>query len=246
MLSRVSSNEAILQISDPVSISDKATGIWQGPSGQTQGLFEHSKERTLFASSDGGRTKTFASGTPSKGEKDNPEVADRLTEWLRQYGGAWQCHLSLDSGQADQGVDIQCRSDSGEVIDCQVVRATVEREFWKELGDQHSVQRQFNASEGVCRIKTSIESKCRIPAAQRSDLVLVLDATRAAGLALPPIPEAFRRDHGPWASSLGFKGILLVGPNANLTNLLTKESIVGLSDGATQARARRRRESDRG
>jgi hypothetical protein len=70
-------------------------------------------------------------------------------------------------------------------------------------------------------IRTAVESKSKkYSSAQRSKLLLALDAIRSPAYVHDAVLAAFLAAHGPWVASLGYRAIWLVGPTVDLTRRL--------------------------
>jgi hypothetical protein len=97
----------------------------------------------------------------------------------------------------------------------------VERAVWSRLArDRHATLRR-SVPELALDIRTAVESKSKkYSSAQRSKLLLALDAIRAPGYVHDAVVAAFISDHGKWAAHLGYRAIWLVGPTADLTRQL--------------------------
>jgi len=103
----------------------------------------------------------------------------------------------------------------------QVVRAVVDQRFWRELNSTGRVASESEPTERLSdALRRAIDLKAhdsKIPANQRPQLVLVLDATRLPGVTLDTVVMDFRQRHSDWARSLGFEAAWLVGPTWLLT-----------------------------
>jgi hypothetical protein len=123
--------------------------------------------------------------------------------------------------QNEQDVLQACRSlrGGGAVLRVQVTQ--VERAVWSRLArDRHATLRR-SVPELALDIRTAVESKSKkYSSAQRSKLLLALDAIRAPGYVHDAVVAAFVSDHGEWAAHLGYRAIWLVGPTADLTRQL--------------------------
>ena len=156
-------------------------------------------------------------GTSPQGEEDSLPTCRILVQKWNEDEGSWAEPIE---GQDD---DVDCRvesaSHSKSVVQIQVVRATVNSEFWKELSVTGRVCRdQIEIDKLACWIKESIKKKAKhIPESRRNQLHLALDATRLPGLGFDDIVENFHQQFGSWASSQGFVSIWLVGPSTRLT-----------------------------
>jgi hypothetical protein len=97
----------------------------------------------------------------------------------------------------------------------------VERAVWNRLARDRQATLRRSVPELAVDIRTALESKSKKDSsAQRSKLLLALDAIRAPGYVHDAVVAAFVSDHGEWAAHLGYRAIWLVGPTADLTRQL--------------------------
>jgi hypothetical protein len=80
----------------------------------------------------------------------------------------------------------------------------VERAAWNRLARDRQVTLRRSVEELVVDIRVAVESKSRkYPPAQRSKLLLALDAIRSPGYVHDAVVAAFVINHGEWAAGLG-------------------------------------------
>ena len=109
----------------------------------------------------------------------------------------------------------------------QIVRANVDAEFWRTLNRYGKIDGNVNPEALTEQIKLAIDSKAndrKIPKSSRRGLTLALDATRLPALGFDSVIDSFRSKWGPWAHSLGFESVWLVGPSESLTWQLDTQS----------------------
>jgi hypothetical protein len=156
-------------------------------------------------------------GRPAQGEEDVLQVCRSLRGAIAHQGETWDRFSPALSSQDD--VDAVARNDAGAELRVQVTQ--VERAAWKTLAQTRQATSQRSVEELVADIRTTVESKSKKHTpAQRSKLLLALDAIRSPGHVHEPVPARFLADHGPWAAGLGYQAIWLVGPTAVLTRRL--------------------------
>lgn len=156
-------------------------------------------------------------GRPAQGEEDVLQVCRSLRAALQREGEAWDSFSLPPSSQDD--VDAIAQDGTGGVLRVQVTR--VEHAAWERLARDRQATLQRTIGERVADIRAAVESKSkRYPPAQRSKLLLALDAIRSPGHVHDAVVEAFLRDHGQWAAAVGYRAIWLVGPTAALTRQL--------------------------
>jgi hypothetical protein len=72
-------------------------------------------------------------------------------------------------------------------------------------------------------LKEAIEKKLeRIPAADRTDLTLALNAIAVPAVSLDIVIDTFNTLHGAWVEQLGFASVWVVGPGADRVSRLGK------------------------
>jgi hypothetical protein len=154
---------------------------------------------------------------PAQNEQDVLQACRSLRGALNRKGESWSA-FSLSPSPADD-VDAIAEDGAGAVLRVQVTQ--VERAVWSRLArDRHATLRR-SVPELALDIRTAVESKSKkYSSAQRSKLLLALDAIRAPGYVHDAVVAAFVSDHGEWAAHLGYRAIWLVGPTADLTRQL--------------------------
>jgi hypothetical protein len=191
----------------------------------THSHFEDGSE-LIVVGSEGFRSSSGAGGSdrrqdfqgrPAQGEEDVLQVCRSLRGALALEGKIWD-RFSLTPSSADD-VDAVARNDAGAELRVQVTQ--VERTAWKMVAQAGQATSQHSVVELVADIWTAVKSKAKQHSpAQRSKLVLALDAIRSPGHVHEPVPTRFLVDHGQSAAGLGYQAIWLVGPTAELTRRL--------------------------
>ena len=165
-------------------------------------------------------------GNRPQNEDDVLQVCRSLRAALQREGEAWGPFSLWPSSQ--DNVDAFARNDAEAVLRVQVTR--VEREAWDALAKakDHQATLQRSVVKLAAAIQAAVDSKGDpspqrrkgIPPAERSKLLLALDAIRSPGYVHDTVVAAFLANHREWATSLGFRAIWLVGPTAALTRRL--------------------------
>jgi hypothetical protein len=154
---------------------------------------------------------------PAQNEQDVLQACRSLRAALHRTGEAWG-PFALSSSPADD-VDAIAEDGAGAVLRVQVTQ--VERAVWSRLARDRQATLRRSVQELAVDIRTAVESKSKKhSSAQRSKLVLALDAIRSPGYVHDTVVAAFVSDHGAWAAHLGYRAIWLVGPTADLTRQL--------------------------
>jgi hypothetical protein len=188
--------------------------------------------RTINSSSESkgtaGKTETSLSmprGSTPKNEEGSLAVAHIYGERLAIDGGKrWPTPFREVPTAEDPTIDVvaETKADSGKVresLRMQVVRP-LSSDAWRALSRKAEVG--ASASEIALSVMEAIRIKLkRYPtAADRSSLVLLIDATTAVNAVLQVVVDAFREAHASEALSAGFQEIWLVGPTQGLTRQL--------------------------
>jgi hypothetical protein len=113
-------------------------------------------------------------------------------------------------------VDAIAKDSAGAVLQVQMTQ--VERAVWNRLARDRQATLRRNVQGLADDIRAAVESKAKkYSPAQRSKLLLALDAIRSPGYVHDAVVAAFVTNHGEWAAGLGYRAIWLVGPTAELT-----------------------------
>jgi hypothetical protein len=179
--------------------------------------FEESREggtSTADQSEEGALSYRLTGNSP-QGEEDTPSACRILVATLNKAGGDWDEPTKGDGVVDCEAVDRQCNKQKLRV---QIVRANVDPDFWRTLSRDGKIEGNDTPEALVEQIKFAIDAKDKkIPKVSRRGLLLALDATRLPALSFDAVTEAFRSRWGPWAHTLGFDSVWLVGPSESLT-----------------------------
>lgn len=143
-------------------------------------------------------------------------TAQLLVQRLNQAGAQWAPpQLTNASARDERGVDCEASGPNEQRLKIQVT--TPERAAWPELARGSEYRARTSAEVLVEALRVAIKAK-----RTRSDpeIHLALDAVHAPAHALRSVAEAFRRQHGRWATGVGFQEIWLVGPSVDLVQRL--------------------------
>lgn len=209
----------------PVAETARARASAPSPRVVTHSHFDDGSE-LIVVGSEGFRSSSGAGGNdrrqdfqgrPAQGEEDVLQVCRSLRAALALQGETWSRFSRAPSSQDD--ADAIATNGAGDELRVQVTQ--VERAAWKTLAQAQQATSQRSVEELAANIRTAVESKSRKHSpAQRSKLLLALDAIRSPGHVHEPVTARFLADHGQWAAGLGYRAILLVGPTAELTRRL--------------------------
>jgi hypothetical protein len=185
--------------------------------------FEQSREggTSTADQSDEGALSYRVTGKSPQGEEDTLSACRILVAVLNKAGGDWD-EPTYEPTKEDGVVDCQAvdRQSKGKKLHVQITHADVDPQFWLTLSRDGVIEGNKTPEALVEVIKSAIDHKAnhrKIPKANRQGLLLALDATRLPALSFDAVAEAFRSRWGPWAHTLGFDSVWLVGPSESLT-----------------------------
>lgn len=160
-------------------------------------------------------------GPSRQNEEGIERVCEVLINRLNADGSAWGRPSSVPPPlEPERGVDCIAVDGATRLL-VQVTRAERKPTLWARLAAAGHVKGKNSVEEAADALRSSISHKAkRTTQAQRAELLLALDATETAGLALDSVVATFRCRHGPWAVGLGYRAIWLVGPTCRLTSRL--------------------------
>ncbi len=203
-----------------VADSIKVTGVAQR-GGKSVGFTESERDDGAAAwaqqERDGSQSFTVRGPAP-QGEADTLACCQVLIERLNAGGDNWR---EPEPGQGDVDCSSRDTGDSSKFLNIQVVHATTDPSFWRNLNSTRYVRRESESLNVFAdAMRSAIEHKAldrKIPAEARSGLVLALDATRLPSFGFDECVTHFRRRHGTWVKTCGFQAVWIVGPTASLT-----------------------------
>lgn len=155
-----------------------------------------------------GRIRLSLDGRPPRGEEDADIAVERLAVHLTATGE----RATYDGRPAiERGVDGLITLEGGPQLEVQVVGALVDNVFWRELGQDASVERFLRVDEAAAAVAAAVEHK------QGGDpsMVLLLDALRVPALALDTVARAATV---LLRGRVFFQRIYLVGPLPELVH----------------------------
>jgi rubredoxin len=214
------SNDVNISATDSAHLSEKDVAHGQSPSGEMVRVVDTSGESVVADQASDGSVQYSITGKSRQGETGNLGVCRTLIERLNREGDGWgePTDTSGDS-RTEEGVD--CKAYHGNrVLNVQVTRAEIDQQIWRQLGQAQQVtSSSASPAEVAGTLCKPILAKAKkiITPAQRQEIVLALDATQSPIHGFQDIVQSFRQLHGQWAQGLGFRGIYVVGPTADLT-----------------------------
>jgi hypothetical protein len=174
---------------------------------------------TTASEQQGERISMSLSGYSPQNEEDTLPACRILIEAMNKARAAWAEPVDVD------GPTVDCRAcdsrwESGP-LEIQVVRAIADEDFWRKLNMTGSVQIAPLLADFVHMIRRATEKKLNHYAeADKSQLVLALDANRLPAMAFHDVVDMVRSELRVWLYELGFREVLLVGPTGSLTHRL--------------------------
>jgi len=209
-------DQVVLVITDPVGVDDVLDVISEDRSEQV-GVFHHRRDKMHSAVVSEGAVSSWDHGPRSCGEEGERVTAETLRVAITRDGVACGPPVfATRDARSQLGWDWKYRLADGSDFLLQRVRVPIEGNHWLSFKAQGQSTLECSLDSAALKIRMGIEKKVSRYSSQ-DRLVLALDATRAGALALPRVTSRFRRDHGEWASSLGFRAIWIVGVNVSTT-----------------------------
>jgi hypothetical protein len=206
---------------DSVSVADKAIIHGTGGSGEAIRINDSKGESVTADQEDDGSVHFGVKGTTRQGESGNLEVCRILIDRLNRDGERWEEPIA-SSGDSRKEDGVDCKAYDGDrVLNVQITRAHRHPDLWRDLARFHKVTvpptTADNAADDLlCAITEKASNKIVTPG-QRQELVLALDATQTPIHVFQDVVRSFLRRHGSWARGLGFRGIWVIGPTAEIT-----------------------------
>lgn len=159
------------------------------------------------------------SGRPPQNEEDSVRACGVLIRAMNQQGGSWSDPVVGTAVDVDG--ESHDRSNPARRLKMQVVRADIDEKTWRDLAQRGRIDvSDTTVDELAARIGAAIALKAALPAATKSDLTLVLDATRLPALGFDSVIAVARRSFGAMLITVGFEAVWLVGPDPLLVHRL--------------------------
>jgi hypothetical protein len=156
-------------------------------------------------------------GLPLQGEENTLEVCRHLVqEWTRRGQRLHPPRLAPPHDDSD----CLCSQldDPSNQLRIQVIKALIDPKVWGSLAREGKISTEIKSPADAAELlRMAIDKKAeRTPLAQRSELLLALDAMGSASVALGVVVEEFRQRHGAWCKSLGFRSVGLAGRSSHM------------------------------
>jgi len=148
---------------------------------------------------DCGKITLDATGPAPRNEEDALEICHRLVQVLNSSGCKWSAPVA-----GHQDIDAESMNTDGDRLQMQVVRATEDTSFWRDLNVSGTASREYNTTSAAAQLLAVIRKKAaKYASTQKEVLTLVLDAARTPTLPSARwLPPSARRTW-PSARSLG-------------------------------------------
>jgi hypothetical protein len=161
---------------------------------------------------DYGKITLNAAGPAPRNEEDALAICHRLVQVLNSNGGKWSAPVA-----GHQDIDAESTNTDGDGLQMQVVRATEDTSFWRELNVAGTASREYKATSAAAQLLAAIRKKAaKYASAQKKVLTLVLDAARTPNLTFSEVVTAFREAHLAECQEAGFAQVWVVGPHEGL------------------------------
>jgi len=186
--------------------------------GRTLSFRESEREGITTASDQRGeRISLSLSGHSPQNEQDTLPACRVLIEAMNKAGAAWAVPELVDGPTVDCRA---CDTRSASLLEI-LVRAIADEEFWRTINMTGSVKTVPLLADFVQMIHSAAKKKLNhYASADRSRLVLALDANRLPAVAFHDVVDTVRRELNVWLYELGFREVWLVGPTCSLTHRL--------------------------
>lgn len=172
-----------------------------------------------------GCVRVDVAGAATHGEDGTLGTCEKLVEHLNSTGQAYWGPPRLSNNQHTDAIAEGVGEFAGRELKIQVVRAVVDNHFWTRLSQTGRASMLVSLEEAAGFLKEAIEKKLeRIPAADRTDLTLALNAIAVPAVSLDIVIDTFNTLHGAWVEQLGFASVWVVGPGADRVSRLGKNS----------------------
>jgi len=133
----------------------------------------------------------------------------RLVRILNAQGGDWSDPIK---GADDVDGYSTHRQDAAQMLQMQVVRASNDEHMWARLSRDGVVKLEFDADRAADELMAAVVKKSkRYPAAQKSSLILLLDAGRTPGHTFHRVFNSFSSLHLEACRACGFGQVWAVG-----------------------------------
>ena len=206
----------------------KVSGSFKGvvtrddkPVGYVETGTEKIKRHTTYTAD--GKIVLNLHGLAPRNEEDVPDVCEILVSGMNRDGiEAFLIGPPIEKRPTDQDYKIEVE---GSELGVQVVRAITTQEFWEELHTHHAVaELVLTVSDCTNSLLKAIKHKQgKYPLAQRSSLILVLDAFRVPALAVGNVTDQFKKEHAASIRALGFHSVYVVGPEPLFVSKLDED-----------------------
>jgi hypothetical protein len=202
------SNDSVLVTK--MTAAGDVTGLWTGRS-------IDDRHAGVDLTEDGRIAAQTAGPTPAKDDREL-RTGQGLVNYFNAQGAHWGPTELAPGGKHEQGVDCIAVDTETDTVKLLIQVTMVDRtDTWKQLRQTQIATHPDTTVETIVEtIKTAIESKRHHP---KKGIHLALDATDSISSALPPVTDTFRAAYGPWAATLGYEGIYLVGPETLVARL---------------------------
>jgi hypothetical protein len=165
---------------------------------------------------DYGKITLDATGPAPRNEEDALAICQRLVQLLNSSGGSWSA-----PAVGHQDIDAESMNTDGDRLQMQVVRASDDTSFWRDLNVSGMASREYNATSAAAQFMAVVDKKAaKYASAQKKVLTLVLDAARTPNLTFSGVVTAFGAAHLAECREAGFAQVWAVGPHEGLVERL--------------------------
>jgi len=165
---------------------------------------------------DQGKITLQATGPGPRNEDDALEICARLVRALNKMGEGWSIPV-----ECNQDIDGSSTSPTKGELQMQVVRASHNRNLWRELNTAGSATIEYDPKTAALEMIEAIRKKSKkYPPEQKREMSLVLDTARTPSHTFRQVLDAFRAQHRKDCQEAGFAQVWAVGPQDSLVERL--------------------------
>jgi hypothetical protein len=165
---------------------------------------------------DTGSITLHATGPSPTNEAGSWETCERFVRALNGRGASWSRPT-----RGEKDVDCHSETCDGAKLLMQVIRASSDEQFWKEMNTAGSVTVHSSATGMADEMIAGVSKKsAKYPSDQRRNMILLLDAARTPSHTFQRVLDVFRTQHGDTCRAAGFAEVWVVGPSDILVERL--------------------------
>jgi hypothetical protein len=152
---------------------------------------------------DRGNVISVAEKPTPKNEQDGRAICERLVNWLNRS----ELLYGEPVAGSDKEVDwlAPALRQDGKNLLMQVVRAEMDEEFWRRVGQTGQARREITVAEAADLLVNAVRHKKHYAIQVRAKLVLVVDSGRSPAFTFQPVVDAFRAKYATECVESGYR-----------------------------------------